>query len=149
MTRLRASARGPVVPLTLFRVAPPQVQLKSPVVLLDTAKSRTAAEHGECRVTRLAVARVFFWLWLTGRRAPPSGQERKIPCRCFPEIERDDDTDRGRGWAERIRRARRARTDRRERDLSDLSAARRLPALHRRRSVGRPRRQPQGLYDRR
>src|ERR1700674_27150 len=58
----------------------------------------------------------FFWLWLTGRRAPPSGQERKIPCRCFPEIDRDDDTDRGPGWTERIRRARRARTDRRERD---------------------------------
>src|ERR1700704_1628842 len=61
MTRLRASARGPVVPLTLFRVAPPQVQLKSPVVLLDTAKSRTAAEHGECQVTRLGVARAPFF----------------------------------------------------------------------------------------
>jgi len=30
---------GSVVPVTLFRGAPPQVQLKSPVVLLDTAKS--------------------------------------------------------------------------------------------------------------
>src|ERR1700716_2533009 len=121
--------------------------------------SRCIARYSQvpngCRTWRMpshAIRRCegfFFWLWSTGRRALPSRQERKIPCWCFPEIDRDDDTDRGRSWAERIRRARRARTDRRERDLSQLSAARRVLPLHCRRSVGRPRRPPQGLYDRR
>src|SRR5712671_2230991 len=54
----RARARGSVVPLTLFRVAPPQVQLKSPVVWLDTAKPRTVADRGVCQI---GVARASFF----------------------------------------------------------------------------------------